>query len=57
MIDPSATVIKTALIFLPPRYHLLLQFKINPEETIVEIRTDYWKSLIHVDAFLDRLLA
>ncbi|KAG6551926.1 hypothetical protein Mapa_006543 [Marchantia paleacea] len=43
------------LIFLPPRYHLLLRMEVADYSTLVRIRTDYWPCLAHVDEFLEAL--
>ncbi|XP_024524086.1 AP-5 complex subunit beta-1 [Selaginella moellendorffii] len=41
------------LVFLPPRYHLLLRMEVSDWSTLIRIRTDYWPSLAHVDEFLE----
>ncbi|KAL2642391.1 hypothetical protein R1flu_009978 [Riccia fluitans] len=43
------------LIFLPPRYHLLLRMEVADYSTLVRIRTDYWPCLAHVDEYLEAL--
>ncbi|BFI27642.1 AP-5 complex subunit beta-1 [Marchantia polymorpha subsp. ruderalis] len=43
------------LIFLPPRYHLLMRMEVADYSTLVRIRTDYWPCLAHVDEFLEAL--
>lgn len=47
--------IRRAIIFLPPKYHILLQFDINEDYTIVHIHSDHWRTLAHIDSALDRL--
>ena len=39
--------LKHFLIFLPPKYHLLLQFENHDEDqsVVVSMATDYWKIL------------
>ena len=39
--------LKHFLIFLPPKYHLLLQFENHAEDqsVVVSMATDYWKIL------------
>lgn len=44
------------LIFLPPRYHLLLRMEVSDWSTLVRIRTDHWPCLAHVDEFLEALV-
>lgn len=44
------------LIFLPPRYHLLLKMEVSDWSTLVRIRTDHWPCLAHVDEFLEALV-
>jgi AP-5 complex subunit beta-1 len=44
------------LIFLPPRYHLLLKMEVSDWSTLVRIRTDHWPCLAHVDEFLEALI-
>ncbi|KAJ6317952.1 hypothetical protein OIU76_013490 [Salix suchowensis] len=43
------------LIFLPPRFHLLLQMEVSDLSTLVRIRTDYWPCLAYVDDYLEGL--
>ncbi|KAL3695875.1 hypothetical protein R1sor_009951 [Riccia sorocarpa] len=43
------------LIFLPPRFHLLLRMEVADYSTLVRIRTDYWPCLAHVDEYLEAL--
>ncbi|KAJ0963915.1 hypothetical protein J5N97_029037 [Dioscorea zingiberensis] len=45
------------LIFLPPRFHLLLQMEIGNVSTLVRIRTDHWPCLAYVDEFLESLFS
>jgi hypothetical protein len=51
----SAGTTARVLIFLPPQYHLLLLFQLEEKQTIVHIRTDYWRILNFIDDFLDEL--
>lgn len=44
------------LIFLPPRFHILLKMDIADWSTLVHIRTDYWPCLAYVDEFLEALV-
>lgn len=44
------------LIFLPPRYHLLLKMEVSDWSTLVRIRTDNWPCLAHIDEFLEALV-
>ena len=39
------------LIFLMPRFHLLLKFRISPMSTLVRIRTDCWHLLAAIDRY------
>jgi AP-5 complex subunit beta-1 len=64
LIDPNASLSELAvptqvlgLIFLPPKYHLLLRFNIKPNHTLIELTTDYWFNLTFVDQYLDDLFA
>ncbi|KAL9681045.1 hypothetical protein QQ045_012826 [Rhodiola kirilowii] len=43
------------LIFLPPRFHLLLQMEVSDFSTLVRIRTDHWPCLAYVDDYLEAL--
>lgn len=43
------------LIFLPPRFHLLLQMEVSEFSTLVRIRTDYWPCLAYIDDYLEAL--
>ena len=42
-------------IFLPPKYHLLMRFNLEAKQTIVEIQTDYWRTLTFVDQYFDQI--
>jgi hypothetical protein len=44
------------LVFLPPRYHLLLSIEVSDWSSLAHIRTDYWPCLAHVDEFLEALV-
>ncbi|MCO5557740.1 hypothetical protein L7F22_011311 [Adiantum nelumboides] len=44
------------LIFLPPRFHILLKMEIADWSTLTHIRTDYWPCLAYVDEFLEALV-
>ena len=46
--------VRNAVIFLPPRYHLLLKFHISNTSTVVRLRTDRWQLLAEMDRYLDR---
>ena len=46
--------VRKAVIFLPPRYHLLLKFHISDGSTVVRIRTDRWQLLAEMDRYLDQ---
>ncbi|CAA6662718.1 unnamed protein product [Spirodela intermedia] len=43
------------LIFLPPRFHLLLKMEVSEPSTLVRIRTDHWPCLAYIDEFLESL--
>lgn len=43
------------LIFLPPRFHLLLQMEVSEISTLVRIRTDHWPCLAYIDDYLESL--
>lgn len=43
------------LIFLPPRFHLLLQMEVGDVSTLVRIRTDHWPCLAYIDDYLEAL--
>eukprot|EP00250_Pteridium_aquilinum_P011207 c19906_g1_i1 orf=537-4184(+) len=45
------------LIFLPPRFHILLKMDIADWSTLVHIRTDYWPCLAYVDEYLEALVS
>ncbi|GBG75641.1 hypothetical protein CBR_g20270 [Chara braunii] len=44
------------LIFLPPRYHLLLWMEVSTESTLVRMRTDYLPCLAQMDEYLEILV-
>ncbi|KAK4800588.1 hypothetical protein SAY86_021075 [Trapa natans] len=43
------------LVFLPPRFHLLLQMEVGDISTLVRIRTDHWPCLAYIDDYLEAL--
>ncbi|KAG0476004.1 hypothetical protein HPP92_012845 [Vanilla planifolia] len=43
------------LIFLPPRFHLLLQMEVG-DFSLVRIRTDHWPCLAYIDEYLESLV-
>ncbi|KAG9146641.1 hypothetical protein Leryth_019677 [Lithospermum erythrorhizon] len=43
------------LIFLPPRFHILLQMEVSAVSTLVRIRTDHWPCLAYIDEYLEAL--
>ena len=43
------------LIFLPPRFHLLLKMEVGDLSTLVRIRTDHWPCLAYMDEYLEAL--
>lgn len=45
------------LIFLPPRFHLLLQMEVSDVSTLVRIRTDHWPCLAYIDDYLEALFS
>ncbi|CDJ56750.1 hypothetical protein, conserved [Eimeria maxima] len=46
-----------ALIFLPPRYHLLFKFNVANKTTIVRCATDRWEALGYLEAFFSKTFA
>lgn len=44
------------LIFLPPRYHLLISVVVSDWSSLAHIRTNFWPCLAHVDEFLEGLV-
>ncbi|XP_031492178.1 uncharacterized protein LOC116258878 [Nymphaea colorata] len=44
------------LIFLPPRFHLLLQMEVSEFSTLVRVRTDHWPCLAYIDEYLEALI-
>lgn len=52
-VPPGGPQLETlhAIIFLPPKYHLLLKFTVSPRTTIVRIATDWCEALGYLDAF------
>ncbi|KAF8407475.1 hypothetical protein HHK36_006609 [Tetracentron sinense] len=44
-----------ALVFLPPRFHLLFQMEVCDISTLVRIRTDHWPCLAYIDDYLEAL--
>lgn len=64
LLDPNASLTDLTfpaqvlgLIFLPPKYHLLLRFNVKPNHTLIELTTDYWFNLTFVDQYLDDLFS
>jgi len=51
---PSPKLVENAAVLLPPSHHLLFQFRLSSESTLVRIRTDTWEILALIDAFFDR---
>jgi len=47
---------KRALIFLPTKYHVIIKFLIYEDQTLIKIRTDFWKILSFLDAFFNVML-
>eukprot|EP00026_Physarum_polycephalum_P009195 Phypoly_transcript_09309.p1 GENE.Phypoly_transcript_09309~~Phypoly_transcript_09309.p1 ORF type:complete len:460 (+),score=89.79 Phypoly_transcript_09309:2-1381(+) len=47
---------KRALLFLPTKYHVIMKFLIYEDQTLVKIRTDFWKILSYIDAFFNVML-
>ncbi|XP_047342436.1 uncharacterized protein LOC124945943 [Impatiens glandulifera] len=45
------------MIFLPPRYHLLLQIEVGERSSLVRIRTDHWPCLAYIDDYLEALFS
>lgn len=43
------------LVFLPPRFHLLLKMEVGNLSTLVRIRTDHWPCLAYMDEYLEAL--
>ncbi|KAK1296166.1 hypothetical protein QJS10_CPB15g00073 [Acorus calamus] len=41
------------LIFLPPRFHLLLWMEVSDTSTLIRIRTDHWPCLAYIDDYLE----
>ena len=50
------TVVR-ALAFLPPSWHLLLQFEVRAAETLVKIGTDFPPVLSHIDDALEDIFS
>eukprot|EP00042_Codosiga_hollandica_P038565 m.315041 g.315041 ORF g.315041 m.315041 type:complete len:261 (-) comp55425_c0_seq13:24-806(-) len=46
-----------ALIFVPPRHHMLINAYVRNESASLHIFTDYWKMVPFLDSTLDRLFA
>lgn len=44
------------LIYLPRDYHLLLKLHVEDNQTLISIKTDYWRVLTYVDSFLEDIL-
>lgn len=55
--DADAVTVLRVMIFLPPRYHLLVKAKMQRDATILDIRTDFWRVLPYVDPLFDSLCA
>ncbi len=41
-------------IYLPPRFHLLIKFRVCKNSTLVRIHTDCWQILSEVDAYFEK---
>ncbi len=48
--------VQRLLIFMPPRYHLLMKVRMRPDSSVVSVRTDFWRVLPYIDPFIDSLL-
>eukprot|EP00397_Hematodinium_sp_SG-2012_P059780 GEMP01077038.1.p1 GENE.GEMP01077038.1~~GEMP01077038.1.p1 ORF type:complete len:141 (+),score=22.12 GEMP01077038.1:128-550(+) len=44
---------EAVIIFIPPRYHLLMRFTMSVQTTVVRILTDRFHLLAHMDAFFE----
>eukprot|EP01127_Copromyxa_protea_P004158 TRINITY_DN1400_c0_g2_i2.p1 TRINITY_DN1400_c0_g2~~TRINITY_DN1400_c0_g2_i2.p1 ORF type:complete len:1020 (+),score=186.62 TRINITY_DN1400_c0_g2_i2:237-3296(+) len=44
------------LIFLPRAYHLLMKLKIEETQTLITIKTDYWRVLTYIDCYLEDII-
>ena len=52
--DRLETIVSVRLlVFLPPRFHLLLKFRVGESTTLVRVRTDQGRLLEHIDVFFD----
>ncbi|CAI7888159.1 unnamed protein product [Closterium sp. NIES-53] len=44
------------LVFIPPRFHVVMRLEVGAASTIIRFRTDYWPCLVHVDEYLESIL-
>jgi hypothetical protein len=44
-----------AMIFLPHRFHLLLNIILSHDDALIVIYTDYWKAMPFVDSYLETI--
>ena len=53
--DPAENIrITNVIIFLPPKYHLMLRFVMGPSTTLVWISTDFPDMLVLLDDYFDK---
>ena len=43
--------------FLPPHYHILMNFEIESKQTKINMRSDFWAILSHVDPFVNQIFS
>lgn len=53
----SSDDVVALIVFLPPRYHLLLEMRVESGECTATVKTDFWPVLAHLDDFFDRTFA
>lgn len=46
-----------ALIFLPHKFHLLLNMLVYENETLIVIYTDYWRILPFIDSYIEDIIS
>ncbi|CAI5463358.1 unnamed protein product [Closterium sp. Yama58-4] len=57
-VDPEARTLGCVqvLIFIPPRFHVVMRLEVGAAATVIRFRTDYWPCLVHVDEYLETIL-
>eukprot|EP01121_Diplochlamys_sp_Union-15-3_P016598 TRINITY_DN5682_c0_g1_i2.p1 TRINITY_DN5682_c0_g1~~TRINITY_DN5682_c0_g1_i2.p1 ORF type:complete len:553 (-),score=43.93 TRINITY_DN5682_c0_g1_i2:20-1678(-) len=53
--DIESTPPIPVIVFMAPKYHLLMQFFVNEKATLVKIVSDYWRIMSYIDNYLENI--